>query len=105
MKRSVTMWFAGLTVLLCAAGFYAASSSPDGLETVAQRLGFAARARHMVAGPLADYEFPFFRSPAGRNIMAAFAGAAVCFLAAFGIGRYSARKEKNVAPGPPRPLE
>ena len=97
--------FAGLTVLLCAIGFYAASSFPDGLQAIARRLGFAGKARSLVAGPLADYEFPWLGSGAGRTIVAAFTGASVCFLAAFGIGKYFSRREKHGAPGPARPLE
>ena len=102
----VPVWlFGGLTALLCAIGFYAATSFPDGLQTVARRLDFAGQARTLVASPMADYEFPWLGSAAGRTVVAAFIGAAVCFLAAFGIGKYSSRREKRGAPGSAGPLE
>ncbi len=103
--RSVLLLFGGLTLLLFAAGFHLACSYPDGLEKVAIRLGFASRATSRVASPMADYEFSWLASPAAKKIAAALIGSAVCFLAAFGIGKYSSRREGPVAPGPARPLE
>jgi cobalt/nickel transport system permease protein len=49
-----------------------ASSSPDGLERVAESLGFATRAVASFAAPLADYVMPGIPSPA---LATAFAGA------------------------------
>lgn len=58
--RSRALWLVGLTVALGCAGVlsYYASGSPDGLERVAELLGFAeAAAEHSpVTSPLADYE-------------------------------------------------
>lgn len=107
MKRA-TLVVAAATVLLCVAGYRLASSYPDGLETVAQRLGFADRERTILLAPLADYE----RSRTW-TIVASLTGAALCFAAAFVIGRFSERngarrrprKEKRVAPGSAGPLE
>ncbi len=96
---------AAATGLLCFAAFYVASSHPDGLERVAGRLGFAARANAAVNGPFADYQGPFLRSPAGRNMVAGLIGAGTCFLVAFGIGKYAARRAKRAEPGSARPLE
>jgi hypothetical protein len=86
--------FAGLTVVLCAAGFYLASAAPDGLERIAVRLGFAHRESVALKGPLADYQFPWLASPALRKMAAALLGALVCFLALLAWGRYSARRSK-----------
>lgn len=96
--RSTILIFAGLTVVLCAAGFYVASAAPDGLERIAIRLGFAHRERAALSGPLADYQLPWLASPALRKIVAALLGALVCFLALLGWGRYSARKSKVPSP-------
>lgn len=90
--RSVALLFAALTVALCAAWFLLASAWPDGLERIAVNLGFAGRERAAVAGPLADYEFRWLASPVLRKIVAALLGAVLCFLAAFGWGKYSARR-------------
>ncbi len=57
-------WFARagmlLGIALVVAAFVSpfASGLPDGLESVAERLGFAGRARVVLPGPLADYELP-----------------------------------------------
>ena len=49
---------AGLALLLAAFAAPFASSLPDGLETVAYRLGFAARERTVLPAPLPDYRLP-----------------------------------------------
>ena len=96
--RSTILILAGLTLLLCAAGFYVASAAPDGLERIAIRLGFAHRERAALTGPLADYQFPWLASPALRKMIAALLGALVCFLALLAWGRYSARRSKVQGP-------
>lgn len=58
-RRGRRFWLAGLAVALLCAGVLSgfASASPDGLERVAERLGFASAAREpLVAGPLAGYQ-------------------------------------------------
>jgi hypothetical protein len=92
--RSTILLFAGLAVVLCAAGYYLASAAPDGLERIAIRLGFAHRERAALTGPLAEYPFPWLASPALRKTAAALLGALVCFLALLAWGRYSARRSK-----------
>jgi hypothetical protein len=91
--RSIALVFALVTVALCATWFFLASAAPDGLERVAARLGFAARERTVLRGPLAGYEVPWLASPVLRKIAAALLGASLCFLAALGWGRYSARRK------------
>ena len=58
--RGGSLWLVGLAVALLLAGVvsYYASSSPDGLEFVAEKLGFMdAAADHLAeSSPLADYE-------------------------------------------------
>ena len=103
--RAVALLFAAATLLLCVAATYVVSSSPDGFEWIALRLGFAARAEPSLASPLADYEFPLLQSAAGRKMAAAVVGAAACFLVALAIGKYSSRRRGSVAPGSARPLE
>ena len=91
--RALALWIGGLTLLMCAAWFYLASAYPDGLERIAMTLGFAGKSRAALSSPLADYQFPLPASPIVRKIVAALLGAALCFLAAFGLGRYAARKK------------
>ena len=107
---------AALTLALCAAGSWIASSAPDGLEKVAETLGFAGRARSSGPGLLAGYQAPGPASTAARRIAAALAGAIVCFLVVFAMARLFWRRRgrlplhprqtgrERVAPGPARPL-
>jgi hypothetical protein len=55
MKRAA--WVLGvITAVLAGAAGWIASSSPDGLEHVAEKLGFASRGTAVVSGsPLAGY--------------------------------------------------
>ena len=103
--RAMALLFAAITLLLCVAGAYLVSASPDGLERIALQLGFADRAGSVPASPVAKYEFPFLQSAAGRKVGAAVIGAAACFLAVLVIGKYSSRRSDSVAPGSARPLE
>lgn len=53
-------WVVGLVVCLFMAGVLSlfASSSPDGLERVAEDHGFAEKARELFSSPLPDYSIP-----------------------------------------------
>lgn len=90
--RITVVLFAGLTLLLCACWFYLTSYSPDGLESVAAKLGFAAREKPAAHAPMADYRLALFGSPAAGRIAAALIGAALCFAAAWLVGKLAARK-------------
>ena len=103
--RGMALLFAAIALLLCVAGGYMASASPDGLEKIAFQLGFADRTGLVHASPVAKYEFPFLRSAASRKVLAGVIGAAACFLAVLVIGKYSSRRSDSVAPGSARPLE
>ena len=81
--RGTALLFAAITLLLCVAGAYLASASPDGLERIALQLGFADRAGSVHASPVAKYAFPFLQSTASRKVLAAVIGAVGCFLAKF----------------------
>jgi hypothetical protein len=115
-NRGSVLLLAALTFLLCGAWLYLTSSAPDGLESVAAKLGFAGRATTAGAGPLAGYRFPLAGSRLAQSIAAALLGAAVCFLAAWVVGKFSARRPPRgpqptegrgspLAPGSPRPLD
>lgn len=59
--RGRTLWLIGLGVALLCAGVLSgfASAFPDGLESVAETLGFATSAAGpVVTGPLAGYQLP-----------------------------------------------
>jgi len=87
-------WFAragvllGLALLVAAFASPFASSLPDGLESVAEHLGFAARERVVLPGPLADYEVPALaRHAALATAVAGVLGTVLAAALAWLIGR------------------
>jgi cobalt/nickel transport system permease protein len=81
----------GLLVALGLVVFVAplASNWPDGLEMVAERLGFAHRASatRSVPPPLRDYAVPVIRSPVASTVVAGGSGTAVAFVLAYLLAR------------------
>lgn len=83
-------WLVPVVSIVLVAGVLSlvASAWPDGLEKVAENLGFiqlGEQVRIAVPTPLADYEIPGL-GPIGTSI-AGLVGAAVCFAVAFGIAK------------------
>lgn len=85
MRRSTALMLAGLALLAVSAGFVA-SSSPDGLERVAEDLGFADRAAPPHAAPLPDYAVPGL-SPGLSAPLAGLIGTLAVGGLAWGLGR------------------
>ncbi len=87
-KPSLRLSEIGYGLLLCLglALFVApfASSWPDGLENLAQRLGLRAKT---VAAPLSGYQFPFLDSAAGATAVAGAVGTVLAFIAAYLLAR------------------
>jgi len=71
----------GLVVTLGLAAFVApfACPLPDGLERVAARLGFEHAGAEILTAPLADYVFPWCKSPVLATAIAGVAGTLVVF--------------------------
>ena len=93
MKRLVFV-VGGATLALVLLGVLIASSFPDGLERVAESLGFASRSSAVLEGsPFAEYETRFFRSGWAAQASAGLVG--VGLLYAFGVlfGRTLKRKK------------
>jgi cobalt/nickel transport system permease protein len=79
---------AGLLVALVLATLsFAASTSPDGLERVAEEIGFLERAQQPLYRLLPDYTVPFVAEPTLSGIMAVIAGTATVFVVALLLGR------------------
>jgi cobalt/nickel transport system permease protein len=78
----------GYGVLICLglALFVApfASSWPDGLEALGERLGLRTKT---MAAPLSDYQFPFIGSAAGATAVAGAVGTVIAFFAAYLLAR------------------
>lgn len=75
-------------VVLAVFGVLIASGAPDGLESLAEKAGFAAQARALLPTPLADYEAAFLGSEWGRKAVAGLAGLAVIYAVCAGLARY-----------------
>ena len=90
-RTAATVVVYGLVIVLGLVIFISpfASAWPDGLETVAARLGFDRRAlvQPLVPGLIADYQFPGLRSPTLATVAAGIAGLAVVLLLVFFISR------------------
>lgn len=76
-----------LTMLLAGVGSFYASSNPDGLERVAERLGFADQATEPATadGPFADYQVKGIDDNRLSGGLAGVAGTAVVLIAAGGL--------------------
>lgn len=83
----------GLTVALGVAVLLGplASSLPDGLEWVAERLSFSTHDNPTIAAPLADYQLPGVGSPTLSNVLAAVIGTVLSLLVAWGVARFLVR--------------
>ena len=79
-------WQIGLVICLLVAAFSPlASSSPDGLERVAEDMGFIDRAQEAPFQLIADYVFPGIGNEAVATILAGLIGTVVLFGVAYGL--------------------
>ena len=79
-------WQIGLVVCLVVAVFSPlASSSPDGLERVAEDKGFIGLSQDMPFQIIADYVFPGVANEAVATILAGLIGTLILFGAGYGI--------------------
>jgi hypothetical protein len=79
-----------------------ASSSPDGLEKVAEDKGFLDDGTlHSIqeGSPIPDYAFPGVESPRLATALAGFVGTLMVFLIAWGIAWFLARRKTIPGPG------
>ncbi len=92
-------WHWALVVCLVVAAILSpfASPWPDGLERVAERLGFAARAEGpaTVSAPIPDYVFPGIASEGLATAIAGLIGALLVFALLYGLGKALAHSDKS----------
>lgn len=77
-RRHVVAFLAAAAIFLVVVGVLFASSSPDGLEKLAQNLGLTEGAA-VLAAPLPDYEAGFIQLPWLRKVVAGMAGMALIY--------------------------
>ena len=97
MKKLFPLILAALGVCLLLAAFLApfASSSPDGLERVAEDQGFLDKAEGSQvwkAAPIPDYEMPGVGGSGIATALAGVAGTLIVFGLALGLGRLIVRR-------------
>jgi len=89
MKRKV---FGGLGLALAIAAFLSpfASSSPDGLERVAEDLGFLDKGITLFASPIPDYLFPGVGNEKIATALAGIIGTGLVFIFMYAMGKFLA---------------
>jgi ABC-type Fe3+ transport system permease subunit len=87
-------WIAGVAIAALVVIVLAplASSDPDGLERVAEDVGFIDQAENMFSGVLGDYAIPGIDDPAVSTVLSGLLGLAIVLLVMFVIGRVLARR-------------
>jgi hypothetical protein len=87
-------WIAGVTIagLVVVIAVALASGDPDGLERVAEDLGFIDRAADAPISVIPDYAVPGIDDPAVASILAGLIGVAIVFVAMIVLGRVLARR-------------
>ncbi|MFC2029850.1 PDGLE domain-containing protein [Chloroflexota bacterium] len=87
-------WIAGLLIALAVAVISPlASGWPDGLERVAENLGFIETAQDAPYQLMPDYLFPGIGSEAGATIVAGIAGVLLVFGLLYGLGLLLKRRD------------
>jgi hypothetical protein len=81
----------GLTLLVVVAAAFLASADPDGLERIAEDLGFIGAGQDSPFSVIADYVFPGVEGPAA-TILAGVIGVAVVFGVVWLLGRTLSRR-------------
>ncbi|MBT3219961.1 MAG: cobalamin biosynthesis protein CbiN [Proteobacteria bacterium] len=93
MSRSIAAIIV-LILLLSASAAFVASSSPDGLERVAEDLGFAEHETTYFSAPMEDYAMP--RVPGGLSgVLAGVLGTVLVGGATFALGKLLSRRKAN----------
>ena len=91
-------WLIALVVCLAVACFAPlASSSPDGLERVAEDKGFIGLAGEAPFQIIADYVFPGIESEALATIVAGIVGTLILFGMAYGLAKLLTLRKKELA--------
>ncbi len=97
MKMQWWHWALIVSLIIAAILSPFASSWPDGLERVAELLGFTARAEGSttISAPLPDYIFPGITSEGLATAVAGVLGTLLVFVVLYALGKALARGEKT----------
>lgn len=95
--RQTEVLLLGALGVLALATFMApfASPLPDGLERVAELLGFGEKEKTLFPSPISDYEFPGIRWSGLAIALSGILGTVLAFGFAYGLARLLTREEKT----------
>lgn len=85
--RAATGALATAASFLAGAGIFAASTRPDGIETLAAQTGISTHAMALIATPLSAYKAQFLASPMLARSAAALVGMFLVYLLCLALGR------------------
>ncbi len=90
-------WHAGLIISLVIAGVISlyASSSPDGLERIAEDKGFSSKGKEVIRSPMSDYAIPGISNFKLAASLAGLIGTLLIFLLMYGIGKALKGEKRN----------
>ena len=96
----IKWWHVALIICLLVAVFSPlASSSPDGLEKVAEEEGFVSLAHEAPFQVIADYVFPGMENEAMATVLAGLTGTLIVFISVYGLTWLMKSRRKSAGPG------
>jgi cobalt/nickel transport system permease protein len=84
-----------IALLVATGGAFVASTAPDGLDSLAEKIGLGARARVLLTSPMPDYQAHWFSSEAFGKVAAGLAGLVMIFAVTALLGKWLARRRKS----------
>ena len=85
--KKMVVVFAIVTIALAAVLSHFASTFPDGLERVSEKLGFAEKGGALLGSPAPDYSAPWMPNTRLSGSVVGVLGAGIVFLCAYLVGR------------------
>jgi cobalt/nickel transport system permease protein len=95
LTRKALLGLGTAAVLLATAGVFVASTAPDGLDSLAAKIGLGQRARVLLSAPMPDYEACWFSSAALGKVAAGLAGLVMIFAVTAWFGKLLARRRRS----------
>ena len=99
IQGTVLAWLLGLTggflgaALTLAVFSFLASSSPDGLERVAEKKNFIEKSASLIRAPIADYLFPGITNEKLSGALAGITGVLIVFSLGIGLSKLIHKKQ------------
>jgi hypothetical protein len=91
-NRSLLVALAAAAVVFVSLGIFIASSSPDGLQSLANQAGFAAREHGIITSPFAGYETEWLSGTWLRQASAGMVGLSLVFVVSIAAARLLKRR-------------